>query len=46
MTSLFGRHWQLAILLAAVMVISGGLFAYRWLKRGVFKGLKETTQTN
>jgi Na+/proline symporter len=46
MTSLFGRHWNQALGLIVVILLSGGLFAYRWSKRGIFKGLKESPDIN
>lgn len=39
MTSLFGKHWALAMIATIVSTVAVILFVQRWRKKGVFKGL-------
>ena len=39
LTTLFSRQWTLFLVTICLSLVSGGVFLYRWKKRGVFKSL-------
>ena len=44
--SMLARNWGILAASVAIAILSGGLFIFRWSRRGVFRGLAATDANN